>query len=137
MIKAGIVGCTGYTGGELLRLLVGHPAVDLAVVTSRSELGVRVDEMFPHLRGPCDLLFRAPDDQELRRCDVVFYSTPHGVAQETAGALLEAGVRVIDLSADFRIRDVDVWEKWYKHKHCAPHLLAEAVYGLPETNRQR
>jgi N-acetyl-gamma-glutamyl-phosphate reductase len=137
MIRVGIVGCTGYTGGELLRLLLSHPQVDLATVTSRAEAGTRVDMLFPHLRGHCDLSFRSPDEGGLNECDAVFFATPHGVAQQHAAQLLEAGVRVIDLSADFRIRDAAIWEKWYAHKHAAPQLLQSAVYGLPEVNRRQ
>lgn len=135
MIKAGIVGGTGYTGIELLRLLARHPEVELLTITSRGEAGTAVADMFPNLRGEVDLTFRDPQDAPLGECDVVFFATPNGVAMQQAAALLAAGVRVIDLAADFRIRDVAEWEKWYGMKHASPELVETAVYGLPEVNR--
>lgn len=135
MIKAGIVGGTGYTGVELLRLLAGHPEVELVAITSRSEDGVAVADMFPNLRGYVDLAFSVPDMALLKTCDVVFFATPNGIAMTMAAELLAAGVRVIDLAADFRIKDVALWEKWYGMSHACPELVAEAVYGLPELNR--
>lgn len=134
-IRAGIVGGTGYTGVELLRLAVLHPNLELHCITSRAEAGLRVDRLFPNLRGHCDLAFEAPENAGLEDCEVVFFATPHGVALESAARLLAAGVRVVDLSADFRLRDVSAWEKWYGQLHMAPELVAEAVYGLPEVNR--
>ena len=136
MIKVGIVGGTGYTGVELLRLLAGHPQVELCVITSRSEEGLAVAEMFPNLRGHVDLRFSAPDPQVLAACDVVFFATPNGIAMTQVAELLAAGVKVIDLAADFRIKDIAVWEKWYGMKHACPELVEEAVYGLPEVNRE-
>lgn len=136
MIKVGIVGGTGYTGVELLRILINHPNVDLSVITSRSDAGTRVDAMFPSLRGLCDLCFTEPDDEVLAACDVVFFATPHAVAMYSMVALIERGVRVIDLSADFRIKDVALWERWYGVKHVCPELIEQAVYGLPEVNRE-
>lgn len=136
MIKAGIVGGTGYTGAELLRLLATHPAVELAVITSRGEKGVWVSELFPNLRGRVDLAFVEPDDAVLKGCDVVFFATPNGTAMKSAPALLEAGVKIIDLAADFRLRRVEDWERWYGMPHACPELLVEAVYGLPEVNRE-
>lgn len=135
MIKVGIVGGTGYTGVELLRLLAVHPDVQLTAITSRKEDGLPVADMFPSLRGRVDLAFSAPDKVDLTQCDVVFFATPHGVAMEQAPALLAAGVKVIDLAADFRIKDQGVFEKTYKITHTAPELIAQAVYGLPELNR--
>lgn len=135
MIKVGIVGGTGYTGVELLRLLALHPQVALHSITSRAEAGMAVSQMFPSLRGYCDLCFSHPDSANLEQCDVVFFATPNGIAMQQARALLEAGVRVIDLAADFRIKDVKVWEKWYGMTHACPELIEEAVYGLPEVNR--
>jgi N-acetyl-gamma-glutamyl-phosphate reductase len=137
MIKAGIVGGTGYTGLELLRLLVQHPQVELKAITSRKEAGTPVAAMFPNLRRRVDLAFSEPTPDTLRGCDVVFFATPNGVAMGEARALLDAGARVIDLSADFRIKDVTEWERWYKVKHAAPQLVGDAVYGLPEVNRER
>ncbi len=135
MIKAGIVGGTGYTGVELLRLLARHPQVELAAITSRADAGTPVSQMFPSLRGHVDLNFVHPDEAHLEQCDVVYFATPHGIAMQQAQALLNAGVRVIDLAADFRIKDVVEWAKWYGMSHTSPALVAEAVYGLPEINR--
>ncbi len=135
MIKVGIVGGTGYTGVELLRLLSQHPEVRLEAITSRKEAGMPVADMFPSLRGRVPLAFSAPDFQTLSKCDVVFFATPHGVAMEQGPALIDAGVRIIDLAADFRLKDAAVFERWYGMAHSAPALLAEAVYGLPEVHR--
>ena len=135
MIKTAVVGGTGYTGVELLRLLAGHPGVELAVITSRGEAGRPVAELFPNLRGCLDLAFSAPDVAALKSCDLVFFATPNGTAMAMVPELLEAGVRVIDLAADFRLRRPDVWERWYGMQHACPELLEEAVYGLPEMNR--
>ncbi len=135
MIRVGIVGGTGYTGVELLRLLVNHPQVEIAVITSRAENGVPVAQLYPSLREHLDLAFSVPDVEVLSGCDVVFFATPHGVAQTMMPSLIERGVRVIDLSADFRITDIDVWEQWYGQKHGCPELVSQAVYGLPEVNR--
>jgi N-acetyl-gamma-glutamyl-phosphate reductase len=135
MIKVGIVGGTGYTGVELLRLLAAHPDVQLTAITSRKEDGLPVADMFPSLRGRVELAFTAPDKADLTKCDLVFFATPHGVAMAQAPALLAAGVKVIDLAADFRLKDRATFEKWYKIEHSAPQLLEEAVYGLPELNR--
>lgn len=137
MIKVGVVGGTGYTGVELLRLLARHPEVELTAITSRGDAGTAVADMFPSLRGRISLRFVAPQDAALERCDVVFFATPNGIAMQQAAALVGAGVRVIDLAADFRIRDVAEWQKWYGMEHAAPELVAEAVYGLPEVNRDR
>ncbi len=136
MIKAGIVGGTGYTGVELLRLLCMHPQVELSVITSRGEAGKAVADLYPNLRGKVDLVFTEPDLVSLSSCDVVFFATPNGTAMQTTPALLDAGVRVIDLAADFRIKDVAEWEQWYGMTHACPDLLDEAVYGLPEVNRE-
>lgn len=138
MIKVGIVGGTGYTGVELLRLLAQHPQAEVSVITSRSETGVRVADMYPNLRGHYDeLAFSVPDVATLAACDVVFFATPHGVAHALAGELLAAGTRVIDLSADFRLQDAEEWSRWYGQVHGAPDLLPQAVYGLPEVNREQ
>jgi N-acetyl-gamma-glutamyl-phosphate reductase len=136
MIKAGIVGGTGYTGVELLRLLAAHPEVELAMITSRSEEGLPVADMYPNLRGYVDLAFSVPDMNVLTSCDVVFFATPNGIAMTMARELVDAGVKVIDLAADFRIKDVDEWSKWYGMEHACPELVDEAVYGLPEVNRE-
>jgi N-acetyl-gamma-glutamyl-phosphate reductase len=137
MIKVGVVGGTGYTGVELLRLLAAHPQVELAAITSRAEAGVAVAEHFPSLRGRVDLAFSDPAKAPLKGCDCVFFATPNGVAMGQVRPLLEAGARIVDFSADFRLKDPAVWEKWYKVPHAAPELLGEAVYGLTELNRER
>jgi len=137
MIEVAVVGGTGYTGVELLRLLHLHPQARVTTITSRAEAGRRVDALFPNLRGHCDLVFTSPDMQDLAACDAVFFATPHNVAMRSAAELLQAGTRVIDLSADFRLRDVDVWERWYGEPHASPELLPQAVYGLPERNREQ
>lgn len=134
-IKVGIVGGTGYTGVELLRLLAQHPHIELVCITSRGEAGQRVSDMFPSLRGYVDLPFTDPAQANLAGCDVVFFATPNGIAMQQTRALLDAGVRVIDLAADFRIQDIATWEKWYGMAHACADLVAEAVYGLPELNR--
>ena len=137
MIKVGIIGGTGYTGVELLRLLAVHPEVELAVITSRGEAGRPVAELFPSLRGFVPLAFSEPDPGALAACDVVFSATPNGVAMTQARALLAAGTRLIDLAADFRLKDPALWAQWYGMPHACPELLEEAVYGLPEVNRER
>lgn len=136
-IKVGIVGGTGYTGVELLRLLALHPNVELTAITSRGDAGLRVADMFPNLRGYIDLAFSDPASANLTACDVVFFATPHGVAMSQAQALLDAGVKVIDLAADFRLQDTAVFEKWYKMPHSCPDILRDAVYGIPELNRDQ
>ena len=136
MIQAGIVGGTGYTGVELLRILALHPEVEVTTVTSRADAGLRVDQLYPSLRGYCDAVFTPPELETLLDCQVVFFATPNGTAMTMAADLLAAGVKVIDLSADFRIKNVREWEKWYGMTHAAADLIAEAVYGLPEVNRE-
>jgi len=136
-IKVGIVGGTGYTGVELLRLLAIHPDVELTAITSRGEAGMPVSDMFPSLRGYVDLAFTDPATSNLNACDVVFFATPHGVAMSQAQALLAANVKVIDLAADFRLQDTAVFEKWYKMPHSCPDILTHAVYGIPELNREQ
>lgn len=136
MISVGIVGGTGYTGVELVRILLRHPQVQIKALTSRTEAGTRVDSMFPSLRGLTDLEFSNVDQQVLNSCDVVFFATPHGVAMKQARELVNAGVKVIDLAADFRLKNTDEFEKWYNMPHACPDLLEESVYGLPEINRE-
>ena len=136
-IKVGIVGGTGYTGVELLRLLVRHPDVELAVITSRGEAGRQVSELYPNLRGLVDLAFSEPELESLAQCDLVFFATPNGIAMTQVPELLARGVRVIDLAADFRIKDLAVWSQWYGMEHACPDAVAEAVYGLPEVNREQ
>lgn len=135
-IKVAVVGGTGYTGVELLRLLVNHPHVAIVAVTSRSEAGTPVADMYPNLRGHLDLAFSEPVVETLAVADVVFFATPNGTAMKMVPTLLEAGVRVIDLAADFRLKDPALWQQWYGMAHACPELLDEAVYGLPEVNRE-
>lgn len=136
-LKIGIVGGTGYTGVELLRLLAVHPHVDVVAVTSRGEAGMLVADMFPSLRGYIDIAFSDPEHANLADCDVVFFATPHGVAMNQAPALLAADTKVIDLAADFRLQDAAMFEKWYKMPHSCPDVLQTAVYGIPELNRDQ
>jgi len=136
-LKIGVVGGTGYTGVELLRLLAQHPHAEIALITSRGEAGTAVSAMFPSLRGRVDLEFSTPSDDALKKCDLVFFATPNGVAMQQARTLYDAGVKIIDIAADFRIKDIPTWEKWYGTKHACPELVAEAVYGLPEVNREK
>ncbi len=135
MVKVGIVGGTGYTGVELLRLLAAHEQVEVVTITSRAESGRRVDELFPNLRGHYELAFAEPEVTALAGCDIVFFATPHNVAMKMVPELLAAGTRIVDLSADYRIRDASLWSDWYGEPHASPELLTEAVYGLPEVNR--
>ena len=136
-LKIGVVGGTGYTGVELLRLLAQHPHAEIALITSRGEAGTPVSAMFPSLRGRVDLEFSVPSEAALKKCDLVFFATPNGVAMQQARALYDAGIKIIDIAADFRIKDIPTWEKWYGVKHACPELVAAAVYGLPEVNREQ
>lgn len=136
-IRAGVIGATGYTGSELLRLLLRHPLVELTVVSSRSEAGVLLADYWPNLRGECDLAFVAPSVAELvAACDVVYFATPHAVSMHMMRELMASDIKVIDLSADFRLQDIPLWEHWYGESHACPELVPAAVYGLPETNRE-
>ena len=137
VVKVGIVGGTGYTGVELLRILVNHPSAEVVAITSRAEEGVRVDELYPNLRGHTEIAFSQPNIDVLAACDVVFFATPHNVAMNMMPELLSRGIRVIDLSADFRIKDHQLWTQWYGEPHACPELLEQAVYGLPELNREQ
>lgn len=137
MYKVAVVGGTGYTGVELLRLLALHPNVDVVAVTSRGEQGKLVSDLFPNLRGFLDVAFSDPAQVDLTQCDIVFFATPNGIAMQQVPALLKAGVRIVDLAADFRIQDIATWEHWYGMSHACPEVVAEAVYGLPEINREQ
>lgn len=137
MIKVGVIGATGYTGIELLRLLCPRDDVEVAIVTSREKAGTPIQDYFPNLRGHLDLMFSNPETADFGQCDVVFYATPHGVAMNTAAAVKANGPKIIDLSADFRIKDIPLWEQWYGTSHTAPELVEQAVYGLPEVNRDK
>ena len=137
MINVGIIGGTGYTGVELLRLLANHPQVELKVIASRSNVGMKVSDMFPNLRGKVELEFTEPSIQSYKKCDVVFFATPNAIAMHQVEELLAAGIKVIDLAADFRLKDLDVWAKWYGTEHVSPSSVEKAVYGLPEMNREQ
>ncbi|MCC6748198.1 MAG: N-acetyl-gamma-glutamyl-phosphate reductase [Deltaproteobacteria bacterium] len=136
--RAAIVGATGYTGGELARLLLGHPGFELAgLYRLGSETAVSLAEAQPHLFGLTDLTCVAYDEAALRRsAQVVFFATPNGQAMKLAPALLEAGVKVIDLAADYRLHDVAAYRQWYKLEHASESWLARAIYGLPEVYRE-
>ncbi len=135
MKKIGIVGGTGYTGVELMRLLAHHPEVEVVAMTSRGEAGRRVDDLYPSLRGHTDLQFTAPGESDLSTCDLVFFATPNGIAMQEAPALLQQGVRVVDLAADYRLKDLGLWSRWYGMSHASPEWVERAVYGLPELYR--
>ena len=137
MISVGIVGGTGYTGVELLRLLLRHSQVQVRILTSRTEAGKRVADMFPSLRGHTTLEFSDFDLNQLKQCDVVFFATPHGVAMQHAEELIAAGTKVIDLAADFRLQNLTQFEKWYGMQHSCPAVLKDSVYGLTELNREK
>ncbi|MCG7896492.1 MAG: N-acetyl-gamma-glutamyl-phosphate reductase [Candidatus Thiodiazotropha taylori] len=136
MIKVGIIGGTGYTGVELLRLLSAHPEAQLKVITSRSEAGRAVADLFPNLRGHTELAYVEPDPAYFDECDLVFFATPNGVAMKQVPELLQRGIRIIDLAADFRIKNQQTWEHWYGMSHACPEQLETAVYGLPELHRE-
>lgn len=136
MIKVGIVGGTGYTGVELMRLLALHPEAKIQVITSRSNAGTAVADLFPILRGYVDLQFSEPELEVYQDCDLVFFATPNTTAMKQARALTSAGIRMIDLAADFRIKDIATWEQWYGASHACPDIVERAVYGLPELNRE-
>lgn len=136
MMKVGIIGGSGYTGVELLRLLLPRTDVSVRFVSSRAHAGTRVDQQFTSLRGHCDLAFSDPATINQAECDLVFFATPNGTAMHQAPALLDAGVKVVDLSADYRIKDVATWERWYGLSHASPDWVERAVYGLPEINRE-
>ncbi len=135
-MRIGIIGGSGYTGVELLRLLSVRSDIEIVFVSSRAQAGTRIDDLFPSLRGFVDLTFSDPDDVADAACDLVFYATPNGTAMKQAPTLLDKGTKVVDLSADFRLQDISVWEKWYGMKHSCPSLVADAAYGLPEVHRE-
>lgn len=137
VVSVGIVGGTGYTGVELLRLLLRHPQVNVKILTSRTEAGKPIADMFPSLRGHTDLQFSDLDINALKQCDVVFFATPHGVAMQHAAQLVAANTKVIDLAADFRLQNLEQFEKWYGMQHACPELLKDSVYGLSELNRDK
>jgi N-acetyl-gamma-glutamyl-phosphate reductase len=134
--KIAIVGASGYSGQELVRLLLGHPQVEITCFTSRQYAGKNVGDVFPRFRGMTNATFVEPDAGKLN-ADAVFLALPHGVAAEFAKPLVAKGVKVLDLSADFRLRSAATYKEFYEHEHPAPELLAEAVYGLPELYREQ
>ena len=134
-MRIGIIGGSGYTGVELLRLLAPRDDVEVVFVSSRAQAGNRVDALFPNLRGFCDIVFSDPADVSDVDCDLVFFATPHGTAMHQASELLARGIKIVDLSADFRLQDIGIWEQWYGVQHACPELVAEATYGLPEVHR--
>ena len=136
MISVGIVGASGYTGEELIKLLLKHPEVSIDVLTSRTHIGKNVDDLYS-FDIKLNKTFLEPITDNLSNCDVVFFASPNGVAMNMASDLIKNNVKIIDISADFRIPEVDVWEKWYGEKHACPELIKESVYGLPEIKNQR
>lgn len=136
-LRVGIIGATGYTGSELARLLANHPHAELRVATASGErAGQKISELFPSLRGVCDLECQELNVETLARdCDFVFLALPHGKALELVPQLLDAGLKVCDLGADFRLRNVEEYKQWYHLEHSAPETLEEAIYGLPELHR--
>lgn len=137
MVRAGVLGGTGYAGIEVVRLLLRHPQVELTYVASQTYQGQKLAEVYPNLMGVCDLTCSALDiDAIAQNCDVVFTALPHGASKEVIPSLYEKGLRIVDLSGDFRYDDVKVYEAWYEQEHSAPELLEKAVYGLCELHRE-
>lgn len=136
-MRVGIIGGSGYTGVELLRLLVPRADIDIVFISSRAQAGKPVSDLFHNLRGHIDLKFSDPEDVRDSQCDLVFFATPNGTAMKQAPQLLDKGVKVIDLSADFRLKDIETWERWYGMTHTSAHWVEKAVYGLPEILRQQ
>ncbi|MFZ3171830.1 MAG: N-acetyl-gamma-glutamyl-phosphate reductase [Carboxydocellales bacterium] len=138
MIKASIIGATGYTGAELVRILARHPEVELVALTSQSYVGQEISQVFPHLKPLTTLLCSEQDVPKVaRESDVIFTALPHGLSVPIVQEAIANGAKVIDLGADFRLDDIAEYQHWYKVEHLAPGLLAEAVYGLPEINREK
>lgn len=137
MIKAAVLGATGYAGIELVRILTNHPDAEVAVLGSKSFAGQPISEVYPNLRGILDKECEETDIDKVAECDVAFTALPHGASKEVIPAIIGRGVKVIDLSGDFRYDDVAVYEKWYGQKHSSPELLKESVYGLPELYRDK
>ncbi|MBQ9915297.1 MAG: N-acetyl-gamma-glutamyl-phosphate reductase [Clostridia bacterium] len=136
MIRVGILGATGYAGSELVRLLLQHGGVELTMLTSKSYEGQKMSEVYPALKGVCDITLSSPEPEKVKEnCDVVFTALPHGASKEVIPKLYELGLKVIDLSGDYRYNDQAVYEAWYKQPHSSPELLKESVYGLPELHR--
>ena len=137
MLKVAVVGASGYTGVELLRILVGHPEIEICCVTSRQHEGLPINQVFSSLSGFCELVCEPLDVTAIaKRADLIFTALPHKSAMEVVPGFLDAGCKVVDLSADYRLKDQAVYEQWYQ-KHSSPELSAEAVYGLPELYRDQ
>lgn len=136
MILVGIVGASGYTGEELIKILYQHPNVELRTLTSSKNANEKVKDVL-NLDFPYEGTFCSPDINNLDGCDVVFFATPNGVAMGMAEKLVEKNIKVIDISADYRIKDIELWEKWYGQKHLSPELVDHSVYGLPEMHGQK
>lgn len=138
MAKIGIIGASGYTGGELIRILANHPEVEIVAITSRTHEGEKLETVFPSFTGWNGPVFNGSDSPDaVIGCDLVFLAVPHGVAMKLAPALIARGQKVIDLGADFRFREPQVFETWYRHVHTQPDLTKRAVYGLPELYREQ
>ena len=136
MISVGIIGASGYTGEELVKILQNHPNVEIKSLTSRTHVGKKISEVF-ELEKPINDVFKKPTTENLIGCDVVFFATPNGIAMDMAAELINKNIRIIDISADFRLKNPDTWEKWYGRNHSAKSLLSECVYGLPEIPSQK
>jgi len=136
MIKIGIAGASGYTGLELIRLLLNHPEVELTVLTSETYKGKSIADVFPSLNGIIDIELQPFDSEIAKACDVVFLALPHTTAMDKLPQLLESDCKVIDLSADYRLKNADAYPKWYSLTHTHPELLSKVVYGLPELYRE-
>ena len=136
MISVGIVGASGYTGEELVKLLLKHPDVSIDVLTSRTHVGKEVSDLYK-LATNLNKKFLEPTINNLAECDVVFFASPNGVAMNMARDLVDNNVKIIDISADFRIPNIEIWEKWYGQKHACPELIKDSEYGLPEMKKQR
>ncbi|MBL7091826.1 MAG: N-acetyl-gamma-glutamyl-phosphate reductase [Candidatus Omnitrophica bacterium] len=138
MVKVAIVGATGYAGEELLKILIGHPRVEIVSLSAKIDKPQKISQIFPELSGKTDLICEEPDFSKIvPDCDLAFLALPHRVSMEAAPEFLRAGKKVIDLSADYRLKDVSVYEQWYGLKHKNPEYLARAVYGLPEVYREK
>ncbi len=137
MVRVAIAGATGYTGFELVRILSAHPSVQLSMISSRQQKGLRFDDFYPAFKRHCDLVFEDTDPEKLAASsDLVFTALPHEAAMDIIPGLLDRGVKVVDLSADYRLKDPEAYGKWYS-AHKTPWLLKEAVYGLPELYREK
>jgi N-acetyl-gamma-glutamyl-phosphate reductase len=136
-IKVGVLGATGYAGEELVRILSSRDDVEIVMLVSHSYVGQKMSDIYPHLRGVCDMVCEELDvEKAAKECDVVFTALPHGASKEVIPSLYEKGLKIIDLSGDYRYNDPSVYEAWYKEKHSSPELLKESVYGLCELHRE-